>query len=487
MKLEVKDCSLEYCASIIQIGTLEAIENSDNLVRTMIGDKPILVRKDEIKEGDVLVYLPIESKICSGFLSSNNLYDWSNRNLNKNYPEVKKLEEEGKTMADLRTMAGYFGENGRVRIIRLLKQPSCGVIFQPEALKNWLTDLTDNDIDVIKSQVGTFFNTINGEKFCEVYIPRNQSRGWSGGGKGKRDKQLEKIDRLIPGQFAFHYDTAQLGSNLFKFYPDTICDISVKVHGTSVIIGNLKTLQPKFKTSIKCIDRFLYKHLPKSWIFKEGYSTIYSSRKVIKNDDLNPGHRNYYDSDIWSEYGKMFEGLLPEGMTIYGEIFGYESGTQRMIQKGYDYGCKVGENQLMIYRITTKTETETVEWNIEDVIEWTLQLKKSHQDLSDKIFILPSLFSGRLDNIVSVVGNEDIESWRGKLIESMRKLFKIEELEPYCINKVPREGIVLRIVDDPIKEAFKLKSLAFLEKEAKSIDKGEVDIEMMENNPLAGD
>lgn len=489
VKLEVKDCSLEYCASIIKINSLEPVENSQNLVRTIVGDKPILIRKNEIKEGDILIYLPIESKICSEFLCANNLYDWNHRNLNKNYPEVKKLEDEGETtQEDLRSMAGYFGENGRVRIIKLLKQPSCGVIFPPECLKSWLINLSDADIEIIKSQVGTFFNTVNGEKFCETYIPVSQTKNFcSGKRSGKRNKQLEKIDRIIPGQFAFHYDTTPLGSSLFRFYPDTVCDISVKVHGTSVIIGNIKTLVPRFKTNIATIDKLLFKYFPKKLIFKEGYSTIYSSRKVIKNDDLNPGHNNFYSSDIWSEYGKMFEGLLPQGMTIYGEIFGYETGSSGMIQKGYDYGCSVGKNQLMIYRITTKTETETVEWNIEDVIDWTVRFKTEHPELSDRIFVLPLLFSGRLDNITALIGGDDLEIWRKKLIENLQKLFKIEELEPYCKNKVPREGIVLRIVDDPIKEAFKLKSLAFLEREAKNVDKGEIDIEMMENNHLEGE
>ena len=54
--------------------------------------------------------------------------------------------------------------------------------------------------------------------------------------------------------------------------------------------------------------------------------------------------------------------------------------------------------------------------------------------------------------------------------------------EPLCRNKIPREGIVLRIDHDPIKEAFKLKTLKFLGKEAELIDMGEVDIEMTQTD-----
>ena len=62
------------------------------------------------------------------------------------------------------------------------------------------------------------------------------------------------------------------------------------------------------------------------------------------------------------------------------------------------------------------------------------------------------------------------------------KTLGMELNEPLCRNKTPREGIVLRIDKDPIKEAWKLKSMAFLSREAKLIDSGEVDIEMEETN-----
>ena len=59
--------------------------------------------------------------------------------------------------------------------------------------------------------------------------------------------------------------------------------------------------------------------------------------------------------------------------------------------------------------------------------------------------------------------------------------FGMELHEPFCKNKVYREGIVIRIDGDTVPEAFKLKCLNFLQKEAAAIDKGEVsDNEMME-------
>ena len=54
--------------------------------------------------------------------------------------------------------------------------------------------------------------------------------------------------------------------------------------------------------------------------------------------------------------------------------------------------------------------------------------------------------------------------------------------EPLCNNKVPREGIVLRIDTDEVAAAFKLKTDAFYSKEQKLIDKGEIDAELSEGN-----
>jgi hypothetical protein len=218
----------------------------------------------------------------------------------------------------------------------------------------------------------------------------------------------------------------------------------------------------------------------------EDYDLVYSSRTVIKNDDLNPDKGvGYYSSDVWGEYGKLLKPYISKGMEIFGEIFGYETGTSRMIQKGYDYGCKVGENRLMIYRIRTKNEDGThKEWDMKDVVEWSNTLKwvLNRDGLDEnKIMLTPMLYSGTLRELYPEFSTE--YHWRENVLEALKndKMFGMEEMEPLNITKMPREGIVIRIQDDPVAEAFKLKCIKFLEKEAKNIDKGEVDMEMANN------
>jgi hypothetical protein len=68
--------------------------------------------------------------------------------------------------------------------------------------------------------------------------------------------------------------------------------------------------------------------------------------------------------------------------------------------------------------------------------------------------------------------------------------FGMEEYEPLCTDiKVPREGICLRIDDDPILENFKLKTTSFALGEAILYDDDDYqDIEVQEGDydPVEG-
>ena len=90
------------------------------------------------------------------------------------------------------------------------------------------------------------------------------------------------------------------------------------------------------------------------------------------------------------------------------------------------------------------------------------------------------MYSGTLSELYPQISTET--HWQENVLEALKseKRFFMEMEEPMNIAKMPREGIVIRIQDDPVAEAFKLKCIKFLEKEAKNIDKGEVDIEMKE-------
>ena len=237
----------------------------------------------------------------------------------------------------------------------------------------------------------------------------------------------------------------------------------------------------KLAVIVKICDRLanaLYSKLINSRmldVYKKEHEHFIDS--VIEDDNSE-----FYKTDVWGEYNKLISPYIEKGMSLYGEIVGYVSGSQKMIQKSYDYGCMEGENYLMIYRITTKDKDGVKkEWNVTDVEKWAKNLLKKHPELKKNVHPIKILYHGTLADLYPEISTTD--HWHENILEAMKadKMhFGMEEDEPYCKNKVPREGIVIRIDNDKKPEAFKLKCLKFYQRERKMIDKGEVDIEMVQ-------
>lgn len=459
--MEILSCSnqisYEYCCTVVKIGDITPIEGTDFLATTMVEGRIIVIRKDMVKSGDIMIYASNESAICQKFLSINNQFDDKSLNSNK---EVR----------------GYFNKNGRVRMIKLKGQVSMGYLFDIDSLVKYNNKCSNIDFN---SMIGTDFDTVDNELFIKAYMPPIKENKSNNG--VKKNNRIKKFNRMIEGQFSFHYDTQQLQRNMDRITPDDNVTITLKIHGTSCIIGNVLVKTPKFGGLYKKIFNYLPSFLQ---FTNDEYDIVYSSRSVIKNSDINPNVGNgYYGTDIWGEYYKIIKDYIPKDMTIYGEIFGYMTDSSKMIQKDYDYGCKEGTNKLMIYRITTLDENgKHKEWNIQDIYYWTIKLINNHPNLEKYIHPIDILYHGALKDLYPNLNIK--QHWRENVLEELKNdtvNFGMEKNEPLCNNKVPREGIVLRIDDDPIAEAFKLKCIKFLSKEAESIDKGNYnDIESSE-------
>lgn len=500
----------EYSATIVKVGTLKDIENSDNLKQAVIDGFSVVVNKNDVHEGDIMIYCKNETELNRKFLSINNMFEIGERHLNANFEEVEQLIAEDKK-DEAKAIVGYFNKHGRVKMIKLRGCPSIGILIHPTSLVKWNSDLSDvNWEDYITcDDHGNFipfdFDTVCGQLFIKAYIPKTTVKGPHLG--GNRHKQsADSFDRMIEGVWKFHYDTNQLNSNMWMFNPNQVVTISCKMHGTSIIIGNVltkkllptnsatkwfnKRIEKKIKGVLKTkkniynkADSNTIKKLESHKIkdYTIGYNNIYSSRTVIKNQFISKKeNREYKDVDIWSEYNNLFKGILPEGMTIYGEIVGYLTGCQTMVQKSYDYGCQPGENKLMIYRITQKTDDTTKEFNPLEVVSTTEKLISANKILEGRVMCLPILYHGRFGDLYPDVATSD--HWNENILERMKtdtEILGMELDEPLCKTKVPREGVCIRIDDDEIPECFKLKCSKFLLKEQKEIDAGNVDMEMM--------
>ena len=504
----------EYCAQVVKIGELKPIEGSDYLAQVIVSGTSMVIRKDEFKTGDYAIYCKNETALNPDFLSLNNLYEVGEFMRNANREKVIELQKniyeytskEVKTEEDLKhiqeleahlkSLCGFFNKHGRVKMINLRKVPSFGFLIKLDTLANWKPQVKDIDLSeyILNEEmgIGMDFDTVCGEKFIQVYIPPIKERPARNSQKREkqRQKKVERFERISKEDFKFHYNTSKLEDNIWRIQPTDCVTISCKKHGTSAIYANIPVKKP---IKLPLYNRFInYSHKKLTqlvnWLskkvvpnYKIEYGDVYSSRGVIKNQYINEKVTNgFYGTDVWGDINEIIKPYIEKGMTVYGEICGYLTGSDKMIQKGYDYGCKIGENFFMPYRITTTNEDGTKrEWEVSEVYDWTVKLISEHPELKDKIQPITILYNGSLSNLYPDISIQN--HWHENVLEAMKndkKHFYMECNDPVCKNKVPYEGIVLRKNEDPISEAFKLKTLAFFKREKANIDAGEVDMEM---------
>ncbi len=213
-----ENCNPNYLCTICRIGEMFPIEGADRLVKAVINGYDIVISKEH-KEGDIVVYFPVETSICEQYLSANNLYEIGEFERNSNAEEVKEIltkaeslkdtDIEGKSalLAEAKTKCGFFNKHGRVRILKLRGQYSQGFVASVDSLVKFDNSLADVDWE---SMVDCQFNQVCGVEFCKKYVPAIKERGEHTRGNQslwkRRMRKLKRFDRLIDGQFAFHYD-----------------------------------------------------------------------------------------------------------------------------------------------------------------------------------------------------------------------------------------------------------------------------------------
>jgi len=477
-----KDANPNYLATITTIGEVFPIEGADRIVRTVVNGFDMIVSKDMVP-GTVVVYFPVETALSPKFLSANNLYELGLSDMNRNFDKIDVLAKAAESeedpvkkseiIAKMKSMCGFFGKAGRVRILKLKGQYSQGFIASIDSIITAYPDTCDFNFS---KHVGTQFDSINGELVCWKYIPpvKNNAHQPGTGGRWKhRMKALKKFDRIIEGTFKFHYDTKMLAEHIHEIKPDDVVTITTKLHGTSAIYANILTNR---KLSVwEKIKKFFGADVQTT-----EYGNIYSSRTVIKNQYLNPDHHDFYGTDVWGAVGKVIFPYIDKDTTVYGEIVGYVDGTSKFIQPQHDYGCKPGKWKFMPYRIVTHGKDEDFEWDVPQVHDWTVRLISQHPELAEQIMPIDILYRGPLKDIYPDIPTET--HWHENVLARMKQdkdRFKMELDEPLCKNKVPREGIVVRVSDDKFPRAWKLKTARHYGKEAEQHDKGEVDMEEM--------
>lgn len=443
--------SPNYCATICVLGPITQLEagpdgqkKCDNVVgSTVLGNRVVVTKSSQ--QGDLGVYFPVESQLDEKFVFENNLN--ADATLNKD-----------------KTKKGYISK-GRVRCVAFQGHRAEG-LFLPISCLDFFTSNCAGSSDCYSKLIGQDFEAIeaNGvvQPICKKYIPGGTVKQIrSGGGTGlKYNQDQARVRRVINEQFHLHCDTENLKKNVGAIRPDDIISITNKKHGTSAVTGRVLVKRKRsafenFCASFKALERLAGPELE--------YGLVFSSRSVVKNVYFESKVDQY---DLWALAANQVSELLPDGTTLYYEIIGYYP-SGKAIQSGYGYNCKPGEFEIEVYRITQINHANVV-------TELSYGQLKDFCNAKGLNHVEQFYYGAAKDVFPEIPVNE---FWSQNFLARLQTSFNLEKPCKDNDNKVPAEGIVVRI-DNLFKPmAYKLKAYAFLKKETKDLDAGIVDTE----------
>lgn len=265
--------------------------NADRLEIATIYGFDVVVAKNQYIKGSKVLYVPIDSIIPI------KLED-------ELFPEGSKIKLN----------------KHRIRQIRIRKQPSQGMLIDPETIKKvfgFLPDKLDanygEETGIVKYEP-PIKNSPQGQ-----YIPKLKAK------KNSHFKEYKGVGNIK------WFPT--------KFKEGEIVFVQEKIHGTNARAGILPFEANTFWKKIKG----LFGLNPK-------FEKCYGSNKVQLQD--RPGFTGYYGEDI---YGKVFKEMdvfskLKPNEIVFFEIYGYG------IQKNYHYGCKEGEHKGVLFDVKVDGE-----------------------------------------------------------------------------------------------------------------------------------
>lgn len=419
-----------YAANIVRVRHLVDLEGLDNLKAAPLLGYQALVSKDTPLD-ELMVLFTAESQLSLEYASKNNLHRHADLN-----------ENEGES--------GYLEDNRRVKALKLRGHRS-------DALLMPLSSLAYTGAKLDELQEGDIFDVLNGHEVVKKYYVKEP------GTNRKVDKNAVKKFRRVDERFLpLHFDTENYWRNAHAIPADADVVVTQKLHGTSIRIGNTIV-----KRQLKWYERLAAKLGVK--VAETEFAHVYGSRKVIK-DPNNPDQQHFYVSDIWTEFGKRLDDLIPESFIVYGELIGWTSDGQP-IQKNYTYNVPQGEQELYIYRVAVVTNGGLLV-----DLAWD-QVKHFAEDRGLKT--VPELWRGKHEDFHA----DDWMDFRYADFDTpasgypQGKPVYVESPVPLSDKKTVDEGVAIRTDIGRAPYILKAKSPIFLQHETKLLDKGEIDVE----------
>lgn len=329
--------------------------NADKMLMATVCGDTVIVGLDA-KDGDMVVYFDCNLCISKEFLKENNLF---------NKKELNKDIEKG----------GYFNSKGVVKPTNLRGEKSYGFTTSLESI----AEFTGVSIEDLKEDLE--FNDINGINVCNKYVAVQSGKSMSGSKKAKA-----KMGSVM---FKEHWDTKKFAKNI-KFIPeDRMIYIEEKEHGTSQRSGFSRC-----KRELSWYEKLLSKVGVK--IYDGFWQPLNGTRRTnITRDVSNKSEKKVRDI--------VFDKIKPnlkKGETVFYELSGYDTNGS-WIQKGYPYGCEVGECRDILYRVTMNSiEGDSVDMGREYVYKRAEELGMNKPHLFEKYH-----YKGDVDELIKVVNS----------------------------------------------------------------------------------
>ena len=402
-------------AICVRLQNVRKHPNADKVLLATALNEQVVVGPD-YKDGDLMIYFDSNLRLSPEFLRNNNQYETSELNLDT-------------------TKKGYFGRNGKVRAKKFRGEPSYGYVVPVEYF-DYLK------ITTIKFEEGIEFTHIKGNLVCEKFINLEVLKQSIKAGKNERNK----VRKITSDYFKEHWDTAHFKRCYHTIPAGQLLYITAKFHGSSGRISYVPETQ-----QLTLVDKLL--GLVGIKRAKE-YKYFNGTRRV--NLTVNKTANSYYKGDMRTEIFEKYSPMLHKGETLYFEICGYDTNGS-WIQKGFPYGCKVGKYRVMLYRVTQINEDGKVfNMPVDYVQTRAVELGMDPMYIFEKYY-----YTGNVEELLSNVGHytEDI---------------KVDPQYPETMH----EGVCVFFNDSQGNlTCLKSKAYAFIERESKVKDAGEVDVE----------
>lgn len=341
-----------YNAFITRIKNVKKHPNADRLqIGECLGSQVIV--NLSIKDNDLGAYFPVDGKLSEEFAKAVGLL---------------KIKKEDGTYT-----SGYLDPKRRnIRALRLRGEMSDGLFLPLAELDTFVS--TDGITE------GMAFNSLNGIKLCEKYIPVELDSEGAGAteGIGKDDgKKKPKSSVVIRyPDFHTHVDTEQLMQqiNRLSIREGETVYITEKLHGTSQRSGFLDN-------EIVYYNRPWYRRFLK-YFFKIPPKTIVSSGHICgtRRNNITEQYNGYLGKEQFRrDWDKKVQQGLHYGEVIYYEVVGYTD-TGKALMGNYStrelspeekslygdkvvfhYGCDMKDlNDIYVYRMCRINDDHSV-------------------------------------------------------------------------------------------------------------------------------